>query len=154
MRRLHPLLILMAALAPQVALARQRTPQPSIARLGELVRVRDTTKQEHRGTLAFATRDSLIINSEAGRRTVLATPNVAQLSARRPMSLGARMARGALVGFVVGAALPVATAIKLNDWTNVAQDALFVGLSFSSAGAAVGAASHWQHWERVTPFPP
>lgn len=154
MGRLHPLLILVAALVPQVVLARQRAPVASSARLGELVRVRDTDAKEHRGTLAFAARDSLIINDAAGRRTMVLTPAIVTASARRPMSRRARMARGALVGFAIGAAFPVGTAIKLDDWTDVPQNVLFMGASFGAVGGVVGAISHWQHWERVGPLAP
>ena len=166
MRRISRLLVLAAAFTPLSAHAWQRTPPGSTARLGELVRVRTTDATEHRGTLAFASRDSLVLSATDSTRRALLTQLVTQIDARRVMPARQRALRGLVVGAAIGflpAAISSLARGKHEQCVNVAPGttcdvsydnidetagipAVFLGL----VGAGVGALVRWHHWQRVS----
>jgi len=149
MRQLHALLILVAALAPRVALARQQMPLASTARLGELVRVRSTAQPARRGTLAYASRDSIIVNDDSGARWVVPTPTLVQLSARRPMPIRTRMWRGALVGAAVATSISILSELG-SDRARGREGLPYLFVIFPVQGAGIGALLRLHAWEPVT----
>jgi len=149
MRRIIRLLVLAAAFTPQSAHAWQRTPPSSTARLGELVRVRTTDATEHRGTLAFASRDSVVISDGTGTRWVVPTPTLVLLTARRRMPTRTRMWRGALVGGAVAALIAVYSQLSA-DRERSAEGLPYLFVILPVPGAIVGALLPLHHWERVT----
>jgi len=166
MSRIVRLLVLAAAFTPHSAHAWQRTPPTSTARLGELVRVRTTDRAEHRGTLAFASRDSLVLTATDSTRRALLTQLITQIDARRVMPARQRALRGLVVGAAIGF-LPAAIAslargkheqcvnVAPGSTCNVAYDnidetaglpAMLLGI----IGAGVGTVVRWHHWQRVS----
>jgi hypothetical protein len=148
MSRVFRLLVLAAAFTPHSAHAWQRTPPTSTARLGELVRVRTTDRAEHRGTLAFASSDSLVLNAAAASRIAIPAPSVAQVDAFRRRPLWSRMFRGALIGAAIGVAIPL-VAEGGSHWGRVVEVAPITGYLFGVIGSGIGVISRSRHWERV-----
>lgn len=113
------------------------------------MRVRTVDRTEHRGTLSFASPDSLVFKDAAGQRTVMPTPNLVQIDAWRRRSVWSRMFRGALIGAAIGVAIPL-VADGGSDWGSVVEAAPITGMLFAYIGAGIGAAVRSQHWQRVS----
>ncbi len=168
MHRLSRLLVLVAAFAPQVAHAWQRTPTASTARVGELVRVRTSERTSYRGTLELAGPDSLVIKDAAGAQRTLRADIIRTIDARRVRPWGQRARRGALVGVAVGFLVPAVSSLLKGKqgctipldpgWTytyceksyeNIEEPASILMILFGGVGFAVGATVPWNHWQRV-----
>lgn len=168
MHRLSRLLVLVAAFAPQAAHAWQRPPTATTTRVGELVRIRTTERTSFRGTLEFASPDSLVINDAAGAQRTLRADIIRTMHARRVRPWGQRARRGMLVGVAIGFLVPAVHSLAKGKqgcstpldpgWTytyckqsyeNIEETASVLMILFGGVGFGVGAAVPWNHWQRV-----